>query len=320
MSGVCAASGGGAPCCGGAGLEGGEGAGENRGTRSVPAFFPSLYDHQILTRTAQAVSKRKRTSISQREFSATKETSVLVPGSSHFSLSLLLLLTPRHTARGIRNLGNRLVHLLSLSRRISIDLPSFSSCYLSVVLQTFFVNPFLRAHYLADRHNRQACSKSRAGEPCLSCETDSLFAEVRLLFPFPLLRILNSLPVQQYISDASPLAPTKLLHSFWQSSAEAAGYAQQDAHEFLISSPCFSFLSASSRTDPSFRSSQPDPLFLPAPHRQPLPPLPLHRPPHFFWPAAVRGDVRTVRVQERDARTVLGPKSRYSGEEHGEDR
>ncbi|GAA5892274.1 hypothetical protein JCM6882_003627 [Rhodosporidiobolus microsporus] len=99
-------------------------------------------------------------------------------------------------ARGIRNLGN--------------------SCYLSVILQTLFSNPFLRSYFLADRHNRLTCDKSRQGEACLSCEMDGLFSD-------------------QYSPDPTPLAPTKLLHSFWQCSAEAAGYAQQDAHEFLIS-------------------------------------------------------------------------------------
>ncbi|KWU45087.1 cysteine proteinase [Rhodotorula sp. JG-1b] len=61
-------------------------------------------------------------------------------------------------ARGIRNLGN--------------------SCYMSVVLQTFLANPFLRAYFLADRHNRYACARTLAGEACLSCELDLLFSEV----------------------------------------------------------------------------------------------------------------------------------------------
>ncbi|BGP19156.1 hypothetical protein JCM10213_006498 [Rhodosporidiobolus nylandii] len=126
--------------------------------------------------------KRKRTSMQAWELSPAEH-------SVGFGLGV--------PARGIRNLGN--------------------SCYLSVILQTFFSNPYLRSYYLADRHNRALCAKSRAGESCLSCEVDGLFSE-------------------QYAADAAPLAPTRFLHSFWQNSLEAAGYAQQDAHEFLISS------------------------------------------------------------------------------------
>jgi len=48
---------------------------------------------------------------------------------------------------------------------------------MSVVLQTFLANPYLRTHFLGDRHNRLLCDKSRNGEPCLSCELDLLFSE-----------------------------------------------------------------------------------------------------------------------------------------------
>ncbi|BGP26859.1 hypothetical protein JCM10295v2_005821 [Rhodotorula toruloides] len=129
----------------------------------------------------QRVTKRRRVSVQKWELTTLVQ-SAPVPSAL--------------AVRGIRNLGN--------------------SCYMSVILQTFLCNPFLRTYFLSDRHNRHTCAKTLHGEPCLSCELDLLFSE-------------------QYSSDLAPLAPIRFLHSFWQSSAEAAGYAQQDAHEFLIS-------------------------------------------------------------------------------------
>ncbi|GAA6018918.1 hypothetical protein JCM10207_009196 [Rhodosporidiobolus poonsookiae] len=111
--------------------------------------------------------------------------------------------------RGLRNLGN--------------------SCYLSVILQTFFSNTYLRTYFLSDRHNRLACDKARMGESCLSCEVDGLFSEI-------------------YSTDALALAPTRFLHSFWTTSVEA-GIGQQDAHEMLISALNLLHSSSPSHTD-----------------------------------------------------------------------
>ncbi|GAA5938103.1 hypothetical protein JCM3775_005342 [Rhodotorula graminis] len=144
---------------------------------------------------AQRATKRKRVTMQKWE--------LVAPVSSSSGSGAL-------TARGIRNLGN--------------------SCYMSVVLQSFLANPYLRTHFLGDRHNRLSCDKTRAGEPCLSCELDLLFSE-------------------QYSVDPTPLAPTRFLHSFWQSSLDAAGYAQQDAHEFLISSLNLLHYASPSHTD-----------------------------------------------------------------------
>ncbi|GAA5935309.1 hypothetical protein JCM1841_006703 [Sporobolomyces salmonicolor] len=113
-------------------------------------------------------------------------------------------------ARGIRNLGN--------------------SCYMSVILQTFFLNPFLRTYFLSDRHNRSLCERTQEGDPCLSCEVDYLFSEY-------------------YTTESPSLAPTRFLHAFWQCSVEAAGYAQQDAHEFLISALNLIHTASPSSTD-----------------------------------------------------------------------
>lgn len=52
---------------------------------------------------------------------------------------------------------------------------------MSVILQSFIHNPLLRAYFLSDRHNRDLCMRSLDSDaPCLSCELDRLFSEVRL--------------------------------------------------------------------------------------------------------------------------------------------
>ncbi|TNY19646.1 hypothetical protein DMC30DRAFT_417711 [Rhodotorula diobovata] len=184
-------------------------------SRSLYCFECGEYvRHQVIDRFAAAqqlvqdegraeadvnrATKRKRVSMKKWELMAP------VPAPSSGSAL---------AARGIRNLGN--------------------SCYMSVVLQTFLANPYLRTHFLGDRHNRLLCDKSRNGEPCLSCELDLLFSEAS----------------PQYSVDPTPLAPTRFLHSFWQSSLDATGYAQQDAHEFLISSLNLLHSASPSHTD-----------------------------------------------------------------------
>lgn len=88
---------------------------------------------------------------------------------------------------------------------------------MSVILQSFLHNPLLRSYFLSDRHNRDLCpisnpttsfsgsgngsgssSNGAAGgkgeegdKPCLSCEMDRLFSEVRRFFSFIFLILLE---------------------------------------------------------------------------------------------------------------------------------
>ncbi|KAF9048837.1 cysteine proteinase [Panaeolus papilionaceus] len=86
------------------------------------------------------------------------------------------------------------------------------TCFLNAVLQCLIHNPLLRNYFLSDKHNYKQCKT----ENCTCCEMDKLFTEV-------------------YSEDTGPYGPITLLATTWKASAELAGYAQQDAHEFFIS-------------------------------------------------------------------------------------
>ncbi|KAF9483191.1 cysteine proteinase [Pholiota conissans] len=86
------------------------------------------------------------------------------------------------------------------------------TCFLNVVLQCFIHNPLLRNYFLSDKHNCKQCKI----ENCTSCEMDKLFTEI-------------------YSDDTTPYGPITFLATTWKASAELSGYAQQDAHEFFMS-------------------------------------------------------------------------------------
>ena len=115
-----------------------------------------------------------------------------------------------------------------------------ATCFLNVVLQSLLAVPQLREYFLSDRHNAQACPSRKADStndsPCLCCEFDTLFSEVRYDGS---LRTL-SLQFTGSKNAAIPYAPARLMSAMWKAStsSELAGYAEQDAHEFLISCTC----------------------------------------------------------------------------------
>lgn len=65
-----------------------------------------------------------------------------------------------HGLRGLRNLG--------------------ATCFMSVILQAFVHNPFLRNYFLSHRHTPSTCNGGRNGI-CLACEMTRLFQNVRYL-------------------------------------------------------------------------------------------------------------------------------------------
>lgn len=106
------------------------------------------------------------------------------------------------------------------------------TCFLNVVLQCFVHNPLLRNYFLGDKHNSRTCKI----EDCTCCEMDQLFTEVHPLRHIPTIPTTLTNVLQVYSSDNSPYGPISFLATTWRKSAELSGYAQQDAHEFFISS------------------------------------------------------------------------------------
>jgi ubiquitin carboxyl-terminal hydrolase 22/27/51 len=95
-----------------------------------------------------------------------------------------------------------------------------NTCFMNSVLQPLLHIPALVKFFLADistpAHPKFTCATSKhEAKSCVACEVDSLFSRM-------------------YNGKKKPFCPSDLLYSVWKSSAEMAGYEQQDAHEFLI--------------------------------------------------------------------------------------
>lgn len=90
------------------------------------------------------------------------------------------------------------------------------------ILQSFLHNPLMRNYFLSDMHNSRFCEQSTTRDHtsngiCLGCEMDILFSKI-------------------FSGTKSPYTPHHMLYSIWKYANYFAGYEQQDAHEFLISS------------------------------------------------------------------------------------
>ncbi len=90
-----------------------------------------------------------------------------------------------------------------------------STCFMSVILQSFVHNPLLRNFYLSDGHHASQCTQDN----CLSCDMDELFQA------FYSEEVTTSYPASNILSDS------------WLCQQDAysalAGYDEHDAHEYF---------------------------------------------------------------------------------------
>lgn len=97
---------------------------------------------------------------------------------------------------------------------------------MTVVLQSLLHNPLLRNYFLSDCHNPHRCARRMrlvssqqpptSNTVCLACDMDELFSTF-------------------FSGDHAPFLPDHFLYSMWTYAEHLAGYAQQDAHELLMS-------------------------------------------------------------------------------------
>lgn len=85
------------------------------------------------------------------------------------------------------------------------------TCFMSVILQSLVHNPFIRAFYLNECHNRWECER----EACTSCALDDIFTDF------------------YGQGRHEGYGAVQMLQGSWKCGGGLAGYSQQDAHEYL---------------------------------------------------------------------------------------
>ena len=132
-----------------------------------------------------------------------------------------------------------------------------STCYMASVLQCLLHCPPLMDYFLRVGHHHASCSSIRKATGndghCFACELDALFTETfGSSIGIDVNRIVkddassgdkdclqSSFVEKSYSSPiGKPLTPSRFLSAIWNEDCmkQVAGYAQRDAHEFLL---CF---------------------------------------------------------------------------------
>jgi ubiquitin carboxyl-terminal hydrolase 22/27/51 len=89
-----------------------------------------------------------------------------------------------------------------------------NTCFMNCILQALTHTPVLRDYFLSDQHQ---CESEQKRSQCVVCAMNTLYQEF-------------------YCGKISPYIPFQMLFLIWINARNLAGYEQQDAHEFFISS------------------------------------------------------------------------------------
>lgn len=104
---------------------------------------------------------------------------------------------------------------------------------MNCIIQALVHTPMLRDYFLSMEDHQ--CIEDYTKKQCLVCTMSEIMQEVsNLLFRYSQSNSVFSV-AQFYSGKKDPYIPYQLLHLVWTHAKHLAGYEQQDAHEFFIS-------------------------------------------------------------------------------------
>lgn len=182
--------------------------------RNQPLYsLSNIYDNNLIlmtkqtTTTTNTTTSTNQSSITNHGSDSSVVTDVQVVNSVGCSSPTN---SPTKKRRKSSPQRKRISHNSFLGLRGLINLGS--TCFMNCILQALIHTPLLRDYFLADLHD---CHYDGDKSICLVCEMCKLFQEF-------------------YSGKSTPHIPLKLLHLVWTHAKHLAGFAEQDAHEFLI--------------------------------------------------------------------------------------